>query len=280
MNIQQNYKILSYSESETKMKKVMGNLTLEAVENGEIINAKMWEEELARYEKRFFKPNNIIFVEEGTYSDQYKNLIIKKLSLVEEALAGLDEEKRELAYQELLGVAADLQDEKLRNAIIAKIEENEELLKIAPAAKNNHHNYVGGLLIHTLECVKIAKSIFPTVFQKINQDLILAACIMHDFGKVFEYKIDVGSGFVEINEDFIKTWVSHTLYSFSWANQNGFTELARIIAAHHGRKDWGAIIDLDEKNIEPNLYLMHHIDDISAKFGAIRAEMLPYLKTA
>ena len=274
MNIQQKYKILSYSESETKMKKTMGNFTLEAIENGEIFNAKMWEEELANYEKRFFKSNNIIFVEDGTYSEQYKNLIIKKMSLVSEALSGLNEEKRELAYQELLGVAADLKDEKLRNAIIAKIEENEELLKIAPAAKNNHHNYVGGLLVHTLECIKIAKSIFPAAFQKINEDLILAACIMHDFGKIFEYKIDVGSGFVEINEEFIKTWVSHTLYSFSWANQNGFTELARIIAAHHGRKDWGAIIDLDEKNIEPNLYLMHHIDDISAKFGAIKAEML------
>ena len=97
---------------------------------------------------------------------------------------------------------------------------------------------------------------------------------MHDFGKVFEYKIDVGSGFVEVNEDFIKTWVSHTLYSFSWANQNGFTELARIIAAHHGRKDWGALIDLDEKDAEPFMYIIHHIDDLSAKFGKISAGML------
>ena len=274
MNIQQKYKIVSYSESETKMKKVMGNFTLEALSNGEIINAKMWEEELNTYEKRFFKPNNIIFVEDGTYSEQYKNLIIKKMTLVEEALSGLNEEQRELAYQELLGIAADLNDEKLRNAIVSIIEENEGPLKIAPAAKNNHHNFVGGLLVHTLECIKIAKSIFDTVPQKIDRDLIIAACIMHDFGKIFEYKIDTESGFVEVNEDFIKTWVSHTLYSFSWANQNGFTQLARIIAAHHGRKDWGAIIDLDEKNLEPNLYIMHHIDDLSAKFGLIKAEML------
>ena len=99
MNIQQNYKILSYSESETKMKKTMGNFTLEAVSTGETFNAKMWEEELLNYEKRFFKPNNIIFVEDGTYSEQYKNLIIKKMALVEEALSGLNVEQRELAYQ-------------------------------------------------------------------------------------------------------------------------------------------------------------------------------------
>ena len=162
----------------------------------------------------------------------------------------------------------------MRSAIISKIEENEERLKIAPAAKNNHHNFVGGLLVHTLECVDVAKAVFKSVPQKMDEDLIIAACIMHDFGKIFEYKIDTESGFVEVDDEFIKTWVSHTLYSFSWANQNGFTELARMIAAHHGRKDWGAIIDLDEKNLEPNLYIMHHIDDISAKFGAVKAELL------
>ena len=256
MNIQQDFKILSFSTSETKMKKMMGNFTLEAVATGETVSAKMWEEELTTYEKRYFKPNNIIYVEDGTYSEQYKNLIIKRMSLIQEALSGLSEEKRDELYNELITVAKEIKDENLSKAILKEIEEYEELLKIAPAAKNNHHNYVGGLLKHTLECVNIA------------------ACIMHDFGKIFEYKIDLESGFVEIDEEFIKTWVSHTLYGFSWANQNGFKQLARVIAAHHGRKDWGAIIDLDEKNIEPDLYLMHHIDDISAKFGAIKAEDL------
>lgn len=274
MNIQQKFKIISFSTSETKMKKMMGNFTLEAVATGETVSAKMWEEELLTYEKRFFKPNNIIFVDEGTYSEQYKNLIIKRMALVSEALSGLSEEKTEELYQELIGVINELKDETLRSAILKQVEEYEELLKIAPAAKNNHHNYVGGLLKHTLECVNIAKGIFASTPKPIDEDLIIAACVMHDFGKIFEYKIDIDSGFVEVNEEFIKTWVSHTLYGFSWANQNGFKQLARVIAAHHGRKDWGAIIDLDEKNIEPDLYLMHHIDDISAKFGAIKAEDL------
>ena len=49
------------------------------------------------------------------------------------------------------------------------------------------------------------------------------------------------------------------------------------IYRYKNETEWMAIIDLDEKNIEPNLYLMHHIDDLSAKFGVIKAEMLPYL---
>ena len=49
----------------------------------------------------------------------------------------------------------------------------------------------------------------------------------------------------------------------------GFKEVAKMIAAHHGRSDWGAIIDLDQKDLEPELYFIHLIDNLSAKFGKI-----------
>ena len=272
MNIQQEYKILSFALSETKMKKTMANLTIEAVESKETFNAKLWEEDYLKYDKCYFKPNNIIFIDEGTYNEQYKNLIIKKLSLIYEAPSGYNEEEREALYQKLLNVIDNLKNDKYKNAILVKFEKYKDQLKIAPAAKNNHHNYIGGLLKHTLECVEIAKGVFASIPTKVDEDLIISACLMHDFGKVFEYSIDTETGFVEVNDDFINQWVSHTQYGFAWANQNEFIQLARIIAAHHGRKDWGAIIDLDDKKIEPELYLMHHIDDISAKFGIIKAE--------
>ena len=55
---------------------------------------------------------------------------------------------------------------------------------------------------------------------------------------------------------------------------HGFKEVAKMIAAHHGRSDWGAIIDLDQKDLEPELYLIHLIDNLSAKFGKINVSML------
>lgn len=55
---------------------------------------------------------------------------------------------------------------------------------------------------------------------------------------------------------------------------NGFKEIARMIAAHHGRSDWGAIIDLDEKDLEPELYFIHIVDNLSAKFGKINTRLL------
>ena len=54
----------------------------------------------------------------------------------------------------------------------------------------------------------------------------------------------------------------------------GFKKVAKMIAAHHARADWGAIDDLNEKDLEPIYYLIHHIDDLSAKFGQINVAML------
>jgi len=47
-----------------------------------------------------------------------------------------------------------------------------------------------------------------------------------------------------------------------------------MIAAHHARSDWGAIVDLNQKDLEPWVYLMHHIDDLSAKYGKINVSLL------
>ena len=54
----------------------------------------------------------------------------------------------------------------------------------------------------------------------------------------------------------------------------GFKNIAKMIAAHHARVEWGAIIDLSEKDLAPELYLIHHMDDLSAKFGKINVSMI------
>ena len=81
--------------------------------------------------------------------------------------------------------------------------------------------------------------------------------------------MDNETGAIEYNEDFRKDWISHSQYGFAICMNKGYKEVAKMIAAHHGRAEWGAIIDLDQKDLEPIYYLVHHIDDLSAKFGKI-----------
>ena len=144
-----------------------------------------------------------------------------------------------------------------------------EEFKITPAAKLMHHNYIGGLLEHTFECLEFADVVLTKCNGKLNSDTVYAACILHDFGKIFEYIVNTETGLIEYNEDFRKDWRTHSQWGFTVCMSNGFKDVAKMIAAHHGRKDWGALIDLDEKDAEPFMYIIHHIDDLSAKFGKI-----------
>ena len=113
-----------------------------------------------------------------------------------------------------------------------------------------------------------------SLYQDINPDFAIAACALHDIGKIYEYTIDSENGLIDYDDVFKKEWFTHSQYAYSLCMTNGFKEVAKMIAAHHGRIEWGAILDLNEKDLEPYVYFVHHVDDLSAKFGKISAGML------
>jgi len=58
----------------------------------------------------------------------------------------------------------------------------------APAGKMWHHDFVGGLLEHVLSLIAMSRTVKQS-HPELNLDLLIAACILHDVGKVVEYKI-------------------------------------------------------------------------------------------
>ena len=137
----------------------------------------------------------------------------------------------------------------------------------APASKKYHHNYKGGLLIHTLECVELLLKCLDVMKYEGNRDILLAACILHDFGKCYEYIFKNDPDEIITNEVFTNKWINHSHYMFYLCNESGFTEVAKIIACHHGRIEWGAVIDLDNKLLKPEHCLIHLVDMISSRIG-------------
>ena len=196
------------------------------------------------------------------------------MELVKEAKTGLDENEREQAFKKLTAFFDKISDEKKRNFLTEFFAEYGEKIKVAPAAKVMHHNYIGGLLVHILECLKFAEKNLEICEVKLNRDDIFMACILHDIGKIFEYTVDLENGLIDYDEHFHKDWITHSQYGFSICMNKGFKAVARMIAAHHGRADWGAIIDLNEKDLEPDLYFIHIVDNLSAKFGKISVALL------
>lgn len=142
-----------------------------------------------------------------------------------------------------------------------------------PAAVKMHHNYRGGLVVHTAEVVRIATAIadvFPYK-QLINQDIIRSSATLHDLGKTITYFInDVGLA----DKKVIESTVGHLYYGMRMVEDTAkhhpldeqfLHEILHNIASHHGKVDLGAI--KEPKSLEA--IIVSQADFISAKAGEI-----------
>ena len=268
------YEVVTFSVGDTKAGTKMGKLQLKDAENNELLNCILWEEALNRMDSKLFRTGNVLRIVSGSFNEKFNNCLVNSLELIKEAKTGLEADEREKCYKELEAYINKISDEKLRNFVINIYTENKDKLLVAPGAKLMHHNYIGGLMVHTLECLQYADVNLEAFFQKINKDEVYAACLLHELGKIFEYTIDLVSGIIYYVEIFRNEWLTHSQYGFTICMTAGFKRIAKMIAAHHARADWGAIVDLDTKDLEPIYYLVHHLDDLSAKFGKTSVAML------
>ena len=268
------YEVVIFSIGDTKAGTKMGKLQLKNTEDDTILNCILWEETLNRFDSKIFRTGNLVRIVSASFNEKFNNCLVSALELVKEAKLGLDESLIEQYWTKLQSYINKIQDEKLRNFVAEQFSKHEKEFKIMPAAKLMHHNYIGGLLVHTVECAEFAELNLAKFTYKTNEDEIYAACLLHDFGKIFEYTIDTETGLIDYAPNFREDWISHSQYGFTTCMCAGFKSVAKMIAAHHGRADWGAIIDLDQKDLEPELYLIHFIDNLSAKFGKISTRLL------
>ena len=268
------YEVVTFAIGDTKSGSKMGKLQLKDPETGELLNCILWEEALNRMDMKLFRSGNLLRIVSGSFNERYNNCLISALELIKEAKTGIDKEEQEKTYSELLNYIDKIKDENLKTFVSKIYSDNKEKLLISPAAKLMHHNYIGGLMVHTLECLKYAEKNMEIFFQRVRVDEVFAACLLHDIGKIFEYTVNTETGLIDYDENFRKEWISHSQYGFSICMTAGFKRVAKMIAAHHGRAEWGAIVDLNEKDLEPYVYLIHHIDDMSAKFGKTNVAML------
>lgn len=267
LDLAQTYEVVIFTVGDTKAGTKMGKLQLKNLSDDTLLNCILWEEALNRLDSKMFRSGNYVKVLGGSYNEKYNNCLVTNLELVQEAKVGLDEAERDKLFASVVEYADEIEEDELRTYVTGLLFEHEDKFKTTPAARLMHHNYLGGLVEHTFECLEIAKCLIENLYKKVNKSYVYAACILHDFGKIFEYKIDEESGLIEYDEKFPKEWITHSQWGFSNCMTNGFTTVARMIAAHHGRSEWGAIIDLNERDLDPLMYLLHHIDDLSAKFG-------------
>ncbi len=162
---------------------------------GEIV-AKIWENDFENCNFRGLSRGDIVSVD-GSISEYKGSLqfIIRKLvkakdydisDLVQSTSRDLDK-----MLVELMDIVNNLQNKDLKK-LLKNIFEDKEFVnryKRTPAAEKVHHDFVGGLLEHTLEMIEIAKAMFK-YYPEADKDITIAGCILHDIGKVYELKVE------------------------------------------------------------------------------------------
>ena len=92
--------------------------------------------------------------------------------------------------EELHQIVSEINNEHIKK-LLESFTNNDDFMKKkysqAPAGKMWHHDFVGGLLEHVLSLIAMSKTVKQS-HPELNLDLLIAACILHDIGKVVEYE--------------------------------------------------------------------------------------------
>jgi 3'-5' exoribonuclease len=114
----------------------------------------------------------------------------------------------------------------------------------APAGKMWHHNFVGGLLEHVLSLISMSKTIQQS-HPELNLDLLIATCILHDIGKVVEYKITTAIEITTEGRLFGHLSIGYFMVAQRISEMSDFPEDLRLrilhmILSHHRQLSQGA----------------------------------------
>jgi 3'-5' exoribonuclease len=141
---------------------------------------------------------------------------------------------------------------------------------MAPASKWLHHNYLGGLLEHTLSLAQLALRI-ASHYQGLNTDLLLTASIFHDLGKVdelayhrsFDYSDDGRLlGHIILGLERVEDKIRQ-LPDFP---KELSTLVKHFLLSHHGQYIWGS----PKKPMTLEAVMLHFLDDMDAKVNGIQ----------
>jgi 3'-5' exoribonuclease len=99
------------------------------------------------------------------------------------------ERNMEDMMEEMHALVGSVQDENLRELLESFFSDENftKEFKESPAAMKHHHSYLGGLLEHTLNVVKMCDMISNN-YPVLNRDLLITGALLHDVGKIGAYK--------------------------------------------------------------------------------------------
>lgn len=176
------------------------------------------------------------------------------------------------AFAELISVIDIITNAHLQALLRSVFQDVEiaHLFKVAPAAKNLHHAYVGGLLEHTLQVAKIAHAI-AAYYPHVDRNLLLAGALLHDIGKIYELSWRNNFDYTDAGRLIGHITIGLELVSKKIMEQGEFPDdlalvLKHLLLSHHGEYIFAS--PRRPKTLEA--LLLNYLDDLDSKMESLR----------
>ena len=178
----------------------------------------------------------------------------------------------EVMWAELRSTVASIGNKHVRDLVDAFLDDPEIARRylIAPAAKSIHHAFRSGLLEHVLSLCGLAKMLGKH-YPMVDLDLLLAGCVLHDIGKIYELTYERGTGYSAEGQllghiSIAMRMMAEKLRAFPDFPVELRNLLEHMIVSHHGRLEFGS----PKVPIFQEALLLHYLDDMDSKMEAMR----------
>lgn len=137
--------------------------------------------------------------------------------------------------------------------------------KVHTAAKTMHHNYLGGLLEHTVSVAQLC-DFMSKQYDCVNRDMLVACALLHDISKMYELSKFPNIDYTDDGELLGHIVMGAELVGREADKIEGFPHklkslMQHCILAHHGEFEYGS--PKLPKTIEA--FILHAADDTDAK---------------
>ncbi|MGE5662816.1 MAG: 3'-5' exoribonuclease YhaM family protein, partial [Deltaproteobacteria bacterium] len=181
-------------------------------------------------------------------------------------------------WKQLQGFVGGVGDAQLR-ALLTRVfpdppvAETARRFRQAPGGKRMHHDYIGGLLEHTVSVAAVCRFLAGH-YERVNGDMLVAGALLHDIGKVEELSYEGAFDYTDEGRLLGHLYMGAEWVSGECAKVPGFPAektmlLKHMILSHHGELEYGS--PKRPKTLEA--VLLHFVENMDAKANAFLEAM-------
>jgi 3'-5' exoribonuclease len=177
-------------------------------------------------------------------------------------------------WSQLLGFVDSLTNPDLKRLLTALFADPvlAQAYREAPAAKQLHHAWLGGLLEHVVSLCTLADRVVPH-YPLLDRDLVLTGVLLHDIGKVRELSWDIGFEYTIEGSLLGHIQIGTALAEKTMDSLPDFPPRLKLlvlhmILSHHGKLEFGS----PKLPMIPEALVLNFLDDLDAKMQAVQGE--------